>query len=391
MKVLKRVMPSPRGLPVSGVAALGVLLLAVLSACGQDPAATAAGGAAAEAPAERVVVDHWDREVTIPATVERAVVMEWEGLVTKSMQIFGITDKIVGVDTATKKQTFRNAVIPAIADATDIGSAWSGVNYEELAVLDPDVVFLEAWVASEEDQQLHSDEVEKIEALGFPVIVFLSPSNFDEPDISTAWEHIEMVGEVFGHEAEASELVARLESELEVVRERTEDIAEEDRTDVVLFATVDNILGEKSIQSYLLTEIVNANNIAGEGTFITVSEEQLLALDPEALIILGHDGYLDPELVYAGEQVGLNWSNLQQMQALQDERMVSLGYDEWRATIETPIALLKMASVIYPEKFADIDVEARELAFYEDVYGMQPQEAVDAVQAQNFIGELANQ
>lgn len=377
--------------PVRAVALAAVAGLA-LAAC-TTTSSSSPGEPAAEAvtDASRVVVDHWDREVTVRATVERAVVMEWEGLVAKSMLIFGIEDRIVGVDTATKKQTFRNEVIPAVADAVDVGSAWSGVNYEQLAALDPDVVFLEAWVASEENRQLHADEVDKIEALGIPVIVFVSPSNFPEPDISTAWEHIEIVGQVFDEEEAAAALVDRLDQELDVVRERTADIPEEEKADVLLFATVDNIMGEKSIQSYFLTEILNANNIAGPGTFITVAEEQMLSLDPDALIVLGHDGYLDPERIYAGDSVGLNWANLQSMRAITERRVAAIGYDEWRATVETPVGLLKMASVIYPERFADVDVAAAEQAFYQDVYGMTAEEARAAVDAQQYLGELADQ
>lgn len=373
----------------TAAAALACAVALALAACtGGGPAPAAANDPDA---ATRVVVDHWDREVVVPRDVDRAAVMEWEGLVAKSMMIFGLADRIVAVDTATKKQTFRNELVPAIEDAVDVGSAWSGVNYEQLAALDVDVVFLEAWVASEENRTMHAQEIEKIEALGIPVIVFVSPSNFEEPDIATAWEHIEIVGEVFDKQDEAAALVERLERELDVVRERTADIPQDQRADVLMFATVDNVMGAKSIQSYFLTEVLHANNVAGPGTFITVSEEQMLAFDPDVLLVLGHDGYLDAERIYVGEHVGLNWANLQGMRAIAGRRVASVGYDEWRATVEAPIGLLKMAKVIYPDRFADVDVAAAERAFYQDVYGLSEQDARTAVDAQHYLGELANQ
>lgn len=351
-------------------------------ASGPDPVPASA------AVSDRVVEDHWGREVVLPEKVERAVVMEWEGLVAKSMFLFGIDEAIVGVDTATKKQPFRNHLVPAIANATDIGSAWSGINYESLAALDPDVVFLEAWVASEENRELHATEIGKIEAMGIPVIVFLSPSNFDQPNIATAWEHIEMVGKVFGYEDEAARLVEEMESRVKLIRDRTSTIPEDQKADVVLFATIDNVMGPKSIQSYFLTEIVNANNLVESGTFVTISDEQMLKLNPDTLIVLGHDGYLDPARIYGGEKVGLNWANLAQMDAIANRRLVSLGYDEWRATIETPIGLLKMAKTIYPDRFTDIDLREEELRLYRDVYGMSDDEAVAALEAQEYTGEL---
>ena len=345
---------------------------------------------AAESSAKETVqiTDHWERTVEIPLNPQRVVVMEWEGLVTKSMKIFGVEAALVGVDTATKKMGYREMLVPSITNAIDIGSAWSGVNYEQLAGLRPEVVFLEAWVASSENRAMHQEVIDKIESLGIPVIVLISPSNFDEPDISTAWEHITITGQVFGKQDEAARLVARLEQGLDVVRERTKDIPETEQIPMVFFSTANYVMGSKSIQSYFLTDIVRARNIAGPGTFVTISEEQLLALNPDAMVIAGHEGYLDLGLIYAGKHVGLNWANLAEMRAIQEKQLVALGYDEWRATIETPIALLKMAKLAYPDRFADIDVAAEEIAFYREVYGLDEAQAKAAIEAQKYTQDL---
>lgn len=364
-------------------------LVGLVAACGSAASGSTAGtsstAAAGSGGGPVTIVDHWKRTVEVPRAPQRVVVMEWEGLITKSMRIFGVESTLVGVDTATKKMGFRAKLVPSIDKATDIGSAWSGVNYEQLAGLKPDVVFLEAWVASQENRAMHQQVIDKIEALGIPVIVLVSPSNYDRPNISTAWEHITITGQVFGKQAEAKRLVDRLERGLDVVRTRTEDIPEADRTPVAYFATINNVMGTKSIQSYLLTDVVHAKNVAGAGTFVTISEEQLLALDPDAMVLAGHEGYLDPSLVYAGRHAGLNWANLAQLRAVKGKRLTALGYDEWRATVETPIALLKIAQLAYPEKFADIDVATEEVAFYREVYGLDEAGAKVAIEAQKYV------
>jgi len=375
---------------------LAVLLTAalLLTACGANPSAQPAPTAAVAVPSATTgtetvtLTDHWGRSVSVPVDPQRVVVMEWEGLVTKSMRIFGVDGTLVGVDTATKKMGYREMLVPSIASAVDIGSAWSGVNYEQLASLRPDVVFLEAWVASDENRAMHQQVIDTIESLGIPVIVLISPSNFDQPNISTAWEHITITGQVFGKQAEAAQLVARLEQGLDVVRERTQDIPEAERAQMVFFSTVNYVMGHKSIQSFFLTDIVHASNIVDEGTFVTISEEQLLALDPEAMVIAGHEGYLDLSLIYEGRHAGLNWANLAEMRAIQSNRLVALGYDEWRATVETPIAMLKVAALAYPERFADLDIAAEEIAFYREVYGMDEAQALAAIEAQKYIGEI---
>ncbi len=368
-----------------GLSTALVALAAGAAACGGN-SATGAGAAASAAPV--TITDHWERTVAVPANPRRVVVLEWEGLITKSMKIFGVDDTLVGVDSATKKMGHRAAVIPSIAKAVELGSPWSGVNYEQLAGLKPDVVFLEAWVASEENRAMHQEVIDKIESLGVPVVVLISPSNFDKPNIKTAWEHITITGQVFGKQAEATKLVERLNTGLDKVTSRTKDIPDAERTKVAYFATITNVMGTKSIQSYLLTDVVGARNVAGAGTFVTISEEKLLALDPDAMVVAGHEGYLDPSLIYAGKYAGLNWSNLTEMRAIKTKRLVALGYDEWRATIETPIALLKIAKLAYPDRFADVDIATEEVAFYRDVYGLDEPQAKAAIEAQKYVGDL---
>jgi iron complex transport system substrate-binding protein len=363
---------------------LALTTVAALAAC-SSTAAPAAGSSAASTVS---IKDHWERTVQVPVNPARVVVLEWEGLITKSMRIFGVDDALVGVDSATKKMGYRGKLVPSIEKATELGSPWSGVNYEQLAKLRPDVVFLEAWVASEENRKMHQEVITKIESLGLPVVVMLSPSNFDKPDIKTAWQHITITGEVFGKQKEAAALVKRLDVGLARVTDRTKDIPAAERTPVAYFATINNVMGAKSIQSYLLTEIIGARNVAGDGTFITISEEKLLALDPDAMVVAGHEGYLDPNLIYGGKHAGLNWANLAEMRAIKTKRLVALGYDEWRATIETPIAVLKMAKLAYPDRFADIDVAVEEVAFYRDVYGMDEAAAKQAIEAQKYVGDL---
>ncbi|WP_050777847.1 ABC transporter substrate-binding protein [Micromonospora sp. ATCC 39149] len=369
-----------------GLTTVVVAVAAGTAACGGGDQAAGSGAAASAAPV--AIKDHWERTVQVPANPQRVVVLEWEGLITKSMKIFGVDNTLVGVDSATKKMGHRAAVIPSIAKAVALGSPWSGVNYEQLAGLKPDVVFLEAWVASQENRAMHQEVIDKIESLGVPVVVLISPSNFEQPNIRTAWEHITITGQVFGKQAEATRLVERLNAGLDKVTSRTKDIPDAERTKVAYFATINNVMGTKSIQSYLLTDVVGARNVAGPGTFVTISEEKLLALDPDAMVVAGHEGYLDTSLIYGGKHAGLNWANLKDMRAIKTKRLVALGYDEWRATVETPIALLKIAKLAYPDRFADVDIVAEEIAFYRDVYGLDEAQAKAAIEAQKYVGEL---
>lgn len=361
-------------------------VLALTSACSASSGTADEGSSAT--PETVVLTDDFDREVEVPVDPQRVAVIEWEGLVTKTLSILGVDDTVVAVDSATKDDPTRQVIVPAVEDATEVGNAFSGINYESLASLDPEVLFLEAFVASEDNRTMHEEAISTIEELGIPVVVFLSPSNFDEPDMSTAYSVIDMVGTVYDRSADTDAVVSQLKTGIDDVLSRIPE--DGPAPSVAIFATVAYLMGEKSIQHRLFADLLGAENVAGGGTFEPISEEQLLAKDPDVLILIGHEGYLSTQQVADGENIGIDWAKAKDLRAIRESRMTALGYDEWRATVETPIALLKVAKTLYPDAFADVDVEERELAFYQDVFGLDEDGAREAVAGQQFSASLGS-
>jgi iron complex transport system substrate-binding protein len=359
----------------------------VTSSTAAPSSVAAPTSAPAATPDSVVVTDQWERSVEVPGSPDRVVVLEWEGLVSKTLEILGESDTIVGAD-PNSLQPFRKTVVPALADATDVGSPWSGLNFETIASLEPEVVFLEAWANNVENRAMHQDIIDQIEALGIPVVAMMSPSNFEEANLGRAWEIVDLVGAVYQRSDDTDEVIATIEAGIADVTERIPEMTDEERPEAAIFATLNYLMGPDSVQSYLLTEVLGARNLAeGSGAFVPVSSEQLLALDPEALVVIGHEGYLSVDQIRAGENIGLDWSTLAELTALQNDRIVDLGYDEWRPTIETPIAMLKIAAMLYPEEFADVDIAAHELQFYMDVYGLDEEAAVEAIENQKWTPE----
>lgn len=357
------------------------LALTLVAACGSL-------GADAAGDRETVTVtDQWDRSVEVPTSPDRVVVLEWEGLISKTLGILDEAGTIVGADPNTL-QPFRQTVVPELASATDVGSPWSGLNYETIASLDPDVVLLEAYADTDENREMHQEIIDQIEDLDIPVVAMLSPSNFEEPTLDRAWEIVDLVGQVYDRETDTDAVIAQIESGIAEVTDRIPDLPDQERPEAAIFATTNYLMGAQSIQSHLLTQVLGATNVAeGSGTFVPISEEQLLALDPDALVVIGHEGYLSVDQIRAGESAGLDWSVMSDLSALATDRVVDLGFDEWRPTIETPMAMLKIAAMLYPEQFADIDVAARELQFYQDVFGLDEADARQAIADQQWTPE----
>ncbi|MFV0374686.1 ABC transporter substrate-binding protein, partial [Microbacterium sp.] len=214
----------------------------------------------------------------------------------------------------------------------------------------------------------------------------MSPSNFDEPTLDRAWEIVDIVGQVYDRSADTTAVIDRVKDGIAEVTDRVPELSEQDRPEAASFATTNYLMGQHRIQSYMLTDVLGAVNVVeGPGTFIPVAEEQLLDLDPASLVVIGHEGYLSVDQIRAGETVGLNWSSVASLSALESGRIVDLGFDEWRPTIETPIAMLKIASMLYPDQFADIDVAQREREFYQDVYGLDEAGAEQAILDQQWM------
>ncbi len=370
---------------------VAIMILGIfLTACGSKVESNSDHVEKEVTPNYRIIEDMWGREVKVKDDVKTAVIMEWEGLVVKSMKVWGLEDNIIGVDNTAKNNPFRKTIIPAIDNLPAVGSPYSGVNYEEIAKLKPDIVFMELWITNETEKEMHESAMKRIEDLGIPVIGLLSPSCHETPSFESAWQFIRLVGEVYNKQTEAEKLISSLDGNLQLIKDRTSNLTEDEKADVVIYNTNTCVMGRGSIQSYFLTEILNANNLVEENTgFIQIAEEQLLTYEPDVLVVMGHDGYLTPSVIYEGKHIGLNWNNLKEFKPIKNRRVVSLGYEEWRTTIETSVGLLKIAKELYPDLFQDIDVEAEELKMYMN-YGFSKDDAAKMMEAQKFTGELFN-
>lgn len=331
----------------------------------------------------KIVTDMWDRKVKIPNDPKRVVVDDFTGTYLKIMKTWKIDDKIVAVDDSQKKNPFLRIICPRLEEITDVGSYWKGYNYESIAASNPDVIILRAFADTSERKAGYKEFLDRMEKMNITVIVLLHPTSFKEPNVDTMWQEIRILGEIFDKEKNADELIDNLNSRIRLVKERTKDIPEDKRPKVLMFATVDYVLGKQTIQSYFLEEIVHAKNIGGNGSWSKISPEQILALNPDVMIVMAHAGYVSPEDVYAGVDTGFNWKLVQEADVIKERRVGSLGNPEWRCeTLEGIIGTLRMAKIIYPEKFEDIDPDKEEIKLYKEFYGFTDEEVERAVRAQ---------
>jgi len=353
----------------------------------------------------RTVVDGRGEEVQVPMEIERVVAVS-NGFIESVMFVLGEEDKLVGGRDCVQSiynysyptvegetYEYKDGMMPVtymkpVWDFTVIATTQTAINYEALTALDPDVAIIRVTTTSMDDEMVQKT-ISMIEALGIPVVVLKSHTCFDKPDLSTISDEIRIIGNIFGKEEKAAELADYLESQTQMVFERTKDIPDSEKTTVLIFGASPKareaggtglVMGTNTIDSYFVEDIVHAKNAFGEPGQPDISAEHLLALDPDVIVLTTWWGYHPPEELYTAPY----YQNVAELSALRKHRVYALPWtpNYTGKRIEYPIDLMVIAKAAYPERFEDIKVHEWVLEFYQNVYGVDEETAIGLRSAQ---------
>lgn len=354
----------------------------------------------------RTVVDMRGKEIQIPVDIDRVVTID-DGLVEGVMTILGESDKIVGLGSsgllksyeytfpdASSNYTYTNGMNPVrylnpqFAGLTLVQESSTGINYETLASLDPDVVIIRrgscaaSWGLNDEGLNKNIDRIEK---LGIPTVVVNAPPTYENPDLSTISEEIRVIGQVFGKENDAEKIVEHIEGSVAMIQERTADIADDEKPRVLALGLspksrqaggAGNVRG--AIIAYYIEDIANAANAFTVTRYDSdtgvVNAEQVLALDPDVIILPTSSGYHPPSELYSAPY----YKNLRELSAIKEHHVYSLPWTPCNcdaSRLECPIDLMIIAKAAYPDRFEDIKVNEWVLDYYQDLYGVDEETA----------------
>lgn len=265
-------------------AVLGLPLCLPLTACGQgaSPAAPAPADSESELVEENVqesaypmaLVDMAGREVTLEAQPQRIVSTYY---ITSSLLIaLGLQDKMVGIETKPERRPIYGLSAPRVLELPMVGTA-KELDIETCAAQNPDLVVLPLRL---------KEAAATLEELGIPVLL-VNP------------ESRELLQEAILLVAAATDTVDRAQQLLDFTREKTDELAEalsgaEPKT--VYLASNSDLLataGAPMYQSDMITMAGGANVAAGltDTYWAQVSYEQLLAWDPEYIILASDASY----------------------------------------------------------------------------------------------------
>lgn len=353
----------------------------------------------------RIITDMRGKDVKIPKEIKRVVTV-CDGLVIGVMTHLGEEHKIVGVGSSCVQRNFKytfpavsgehyayedgmNPVTylnPWIMELPLIASSGEAMNYETLASLEPDLIILRlgsctlGWT---EDDEHVKKTIGILESLGIPFVVLHGTSYSRDPDVDKISEEIRIIGQVFDKEDQAMELAVYLESIVDMVKERTKDIPESAKPDVLMFGLspetrnaggAGNVRGVDTIESRFIEKIVNARNAyQGAGSRVVFSTEHVLALNPDVIVLPTSWGYHPPSELYTAPY----YRDLQELDAVKNRRVYALAWTPCNCAkrVEYPIEVMIIAKAAYPERFKDIKIHAWVLEFYQKVYGVDPETA----------------
>lgn len=253
-----------------------LLTLSLFAGCAQtDVASDEPPQSSAQTAETREIVDMAGRTVTVPEEIESA----FSASPVSAIFLYMIApDKLLGWNYELN-DIEKSIILEQYHDLPNFGMG-DAINYEAVIAANPTIAVSCGTI----DDAMISDCDALSESLGIPVIAV-------DSDLSRSADAFRFLGDLFGVEDHAQELAAYAEKTFADI-EALADIPEEDRVRVYYGNGEDSLetAPNGSSHAQILDEI-NAINVAdlelGDGSRVQISAEQLLAWDPDVIVVNG--------------------------------------------------------------------------------------------------------
>ncbi len=361
--------------------AIGTGGIAAFAGCAEtgtespDPAETPA-----ESTSTQTIEDMVGRTVEVPSSAERVIGVGSGAL--RLITYIGAEDDVVGVEeieTTNEKRPFRPYIHanPSLSELPSVGSR-NSPDSELLLQQNPDVIFW-AWADEGDANTLQTQT-------GIPVVV-IQPGDINEEHRSLFFESLDLLGTVTGRTDTASELQTYTTDVIDDLAERTVDVPEEDRP-----STYVGYLGRgnhgltRTQPLYTPLEFVNANNVASNltgpltetkgATRIDIDPEEIIDQDPSYLFVdmgtVDYDALSEPQY--------------ESVTAIENGDVYTLfPVREYSINFGTTLAnAYYVGSVLYPDRFSDVDPVTRADKIYETFVGAPVYEQIAETYGQGF-------
>lgn len=299
------------------------------------------------------LTDQAGREVTIESRPEHIVSGYY--ISTSACIALGLSDRIAAVEAKADTRNIYALSAPELISLPNVGSA-KNFNLEACLAAEPDLVILPKRL---------SEAAESISAFDIPVLL-VNPE-----DDKLLAQMILLIGVATETEDRATDLNAFILTQLGVCQEMLKN--ETPVTALVLGNSSKLTCAPNGMYQSSLLENACAVNAAAniEGTkWAEISYEQLLAMNPQAMII-------PAEATYTVEDV-LGDAELAELDAVKNGAVYQMptAFEAWDSPVPSGVlGVLWTAKTLHPQAYGEAQYKSVAKALYETYYGFTPDEA----------------
>lgn len=301
------------------------------------------------------VEDYLGRKITISEPVKRiACGYAYVGHVTTMLDR---GEDIVAVVGGLQRDKILTSLHPHIKNLPVPFSA-GAINIEELLACNPDIIFIRTEVA------LNESEVSKLDKINIPYIVI------DFNSMEEQMKSILTIGKALGAEEKAIKYIDYYKKAIYDTKKISDTIPAEEK--VTLYHSVNEATRTDQVDSLPADwiNITGAINVSVGEKLKTLEEktfaslEQIYLWDPD-IIIANEIGV--PEYILTNEQ----WAALR---AVKENKVYQVpnGISRWGhpGSLETPLAIIWTAKLIYPQYFEHIDIIKETKEYYSSFFNL---------------------
>ena len=324
------------------------------------------------------VTDIAGREVTVDAPVERVILGEGRQVFfTAVLDTENPFQRVVGwrddfQEASPETYDIYARKFPQMADIPTFGGFKDGsFDIEQAVSLNPDVLIMNLESKAATDEAGYEEKLAKV---GIPIVYV----DFREKPFEHTAQSMEIIGQLFGKEEKAAEFETFYEEQIA----RVTDViaAQTDLQRPLVFVERAGGYTEDCCMSFgngnfgRVVELAGGTNMGSEfipGTFGTVNAEQVIASDPDQIVVTGGnwEAYV-PGGAWIGMGPGSDVDEAKRKLAALMERPAYTGvkavnngqvHGIWHQFYNSPysfVAVQRLATWLHPELFADLDPEA---------------------------------
>lgn len=266
----------------------------------------------------------------------------------------GLQNRLVGIDTDSQKDILQLAVYPPVADLPVVGRKSTGLNFEAMVALQPDLVIMYA----QKDGIAIAD---RLADHGIAAIVILPES------LESLYATMRLIATAAGVPQRAQISIAACQRLIDLTRQRVAEIKEKERKTVYFASTrgfFSTATGDLLQDEIITTAGAIHTGHALSGYFREISPEKFLQWNPDVVVVSG-GGMPKATKMLARPQYA-------RVSAVEAGRIHAFPSNIAPWDFPSPLSaagVLWMASRCYPQRFADVNVAEEIDAFHKVLFG----------------------